>query len=274
MPARKLSPDKIDTLCDKELEVLHLLASGHTAKSIASSLGRSETAINERLREARRKTGIGSSRELARILAAQKIWDSNIDLTTTRAADDTLELAPNAGRPLSKGTRLMLYSIATAAAGLMLFVAGSPDQAEPAQQADTVVTAPSPLEGRWSLDVNRIPADQRPQRVTISFAVSPERQWTTQVEIVASDGAVSRSESTAALDGQPAPISGTMPFIDTVSLRQPAPNTLVMTLGKSGSRVSTRVYTVAKDRQSMTETIIWASNGIPEMQTTYFNRID
>lgn len=273
MPAQKLSPDKIDTLCDKELEVLHLLASGHTIKSIASSLGRSETAINERLREARRKTGIGSSRELARILAAQKIWDKNIDLTTERSTDDTLDPAPDAGRSMSKGTRLMLYSIATAAVGLMLFAAGSSDQAEPAQQADTVATAPSPLEGRWSLDVNRIPADQRPQWVTISFAVSPERQWTTQVEIVASDGAVSRSELTAALDGKSAPISGTMPFIDTVSLRQPAPNTLVMTLGKNGSPVSTRVYTVAKDRQSMTETIIWASTGIPEMETTYFNRI-
>ena len=46
-----------------------------------------------------------------------------------------------------------------------------------------------------------------------------------------------------------------------------------MTLGKSGKPVSTRVYTVAKDRQSMTETIIWASTGIPEMQTTYFTRI-
>lgn len=273
MPAQKLSSDKIDALCDKELEILYLLASGHTAKSIANSLGRSETAINERLREARRKTGVGSSRELARILAAQKIWDKNIDLTTARSANDTLEPAPDAGRPRSKGTRLMLYSIAIAAAGLMLFAAGSSDQAEPAQQANAVAAAPSPLEGSWSLDVNRIPADQRPQRVTISFAISPERQWTTQVEIVAPDGAVSHSELTAALDGQPAPISGTMPFIDTVSLRQPAPNTLVMTLGKSGSPVSTRVYTVAKDRQSMTETIIWASAGIPEMQTTYFNRI-
>lgn len=273
MPAPKLSPGTIDALCEKELEILHLLARGHTAKSIASSLGRSETAINERLREARRKTGIGSSRELARILAAQKIWDKNIDLTMTRSANDTLEQAPDTGRPRSKGTRLMLYSIAVAAAGLMLYAAGTSDQVGPARQAASIAAAPSPLEGSWSLDIERIPAADRPQRVTISFAQSPERQWTTEVEIAAPDGAVTRASSTAALDGKPVPISGTMPFIDTVSLRQPAPNTLVMTLGKSGKPVSTRVYTVAKDRQSMTETIIWASTGIPEMQTTYFTRI-
>ena len=58
-----------------------------------------------------------------------------------------------------------------------------------------------------------------------------------------------------------------------VWLRQPAPNTLVMTLGKNGAPVSTRVYTVAKDRKSMTETIIWASTGIPKLETTYFNRV-
>jgi DNA-binding CsgD family transcriptional regulator len=59
-------------LTDRELEALRLLAAGHTAKTIAVRLGRSETSINERLRAARRKTGIGSSRELARLLEAQK----------------------------------------------------------------------------------------------------------------------------------------------------------------------------------------------------------
>lgn len=69
-----------DTLTEKELEILRLLAGGHTVKSIAAQLERSEASINERLREARRKTGVGSSRELARLLAEQKIWDRKIDL--------------------------------------------------------------------------------------------------------------------------------------------------------------------------------------------------
>src|SRR3546814_4545582 len=55
---------------------------------------------------------------------------------------------------------------------------------------------------------------------------------------------------------------------DSVALRQPAPDTLVMTLGKAGARVSTRVYTVAKDLNSMTETIVWSSDKLQKLETT------
>jgi DNA-binding CsgD family transcriptional regulator len=61
-----------DALNERELEILRLLAGGHTVKSIAVQLGRSEASINERLREARRKTGVGSSRELARLIDTKK----------------------------------------------------------------------------------------------------------------------------------------------------------------------------------------------------------
>jgi DNA-binding CsgD family transcriptional regulator len=59
-------------LNEAERRVLLLLAEGHTAKSIASELDTTAAAVNERLREARRKTGVGSSRELARLLKAQE----------------------------------------------------------------------------------------------------------------------------------------------------------------------------------------------------------
>jgi ABC-type branched-subunit amino acid transport system ATPase component len=65
-----------------------------------------------------------------------------------------------------------------------------------------------------------------------------------------------------------------MDIIDTVALRQPAPNTLVMTLGKNGAPLSTRVYTITKDQKSMTETIVWAGDTVPKLETTHFNRID
>jgi DNA-binding CsgD family transcriptional regulator len=52
--------------------VLRLLGEGHTAKSVAIELDVTAVAVNERLREARRKTGVGSSRELARLLKAQE----------------------------------------------------------------------------------------------------------------------------------------------------------------------------------------------------------
>lgn len=251
-------PSSLAALNVKEVEVLRLLAAGHTVKSIAASLGRSEASINERLRDARRKTGVGSSRELARLIGTQKNWDKNIDLPANGIAPHGLEQPPSTGRIISKGTLVMAIALPIAAA-LGLALAG---------------TNSSPLAGRWSLDVMRIPEDERPQRVTIDFKVSPDQKWTTHVEIVGADGSTMRGESTAAADGVAVASTGNMPFIDTVSLRHPAPDTLVMTLGKNGAPVSTRVYTVAKDRKTMTETIIWASTGMPKLETTYFKRVD
>lgn len=64
-------PPPLDRLSPGEREVLVMLARGHTAKTIGTSLGISVAAVNERLRSARRKTGAGSSRELARSLAQE-----------------------------------------------------------------------------------------------------------------------------------------------------------------------------------------------------------
>ena len=62
----------LSRLNESERRVLRMLAEGHTVKTIATELEASPAAVNERLREARRKTGVGSSRELARLLKAQK----------------------------------------------------------------------------------------------------------------------------------------------------------------------------------------------------------
>lgn len=264
-------------LTDKEQEILRLLTAGHTVKSIAVRLGRSEASINERLRDARRKTGVGSSRELARLLDAQKIWDKNIDLSAPGSPAKTAGPLPRGGQPRPKGMIIMFAAIPLAAIGLIMTAAGSMDQpvSTPAvHAADGADIQQPPLVGNWSLDIMRIPAGERPRRVTISFRVSPDNRWTTVVDIVGPDGSAQHAESTAELNGVPVPITGDMGFIDTVSLRQPAPNTLVMTLGKNGAPVSTRVYTVQKDRKSMTETIIWPGNAVPGLETTYFNRID
>ncbi|MBS0255851.1 MAG: helix-turn-helix transcriptional regulator [Proteobacteria bacterium] len=260
-------------LTDKELEILRLLTAGHTAKSIAARLGRSETSINERLREARRKTGIGSSRELARILDAQENRDKKIDLPPLAATPQADPRPESIGRQWSKGRRIMFIAIPAAAVGLAS-LAGLPARhtASPPARHATVARS-TPLDGVWSLDVERIPPEERPRRVTITFHPAPGGKWATVVEMVAADGTASRTESIAAPDGVPVPVTGNMAFIDSGSLRQPAPNTLVMTLGKNGSPVSTRVYTVARDRRTMTETIIWAGSGIPKLETTTFRRI-
>jgi DNA-binding CsgD family transcriptional regulator len=62
-------PDTLtDTLTDKEKDALRLLLRGHDAKSSARALGLSVHTVNERLRDARRKLGVTSSREAARRL--------------------------------------------------------------------------------------------------------------------------------------------------------------------------------------------------------------
>ncbi len=267
-------PISPDTLTGKGLEILRLLAGGHTVKSIAARLERSEASINERLREARRKTGVGSSRELARQLAAQKIWDKNIDLSA-----DTSSVEVDAGPPpgrgrWSKGQMMMLIAIPLAAAGLLFSATNPLEHRETPGPAVATAAAPSQLAGRWSLDVEKIPAEERPRAVMIAFAPAAGGRWHTVVTVETPDGAIQSAESTASLDGLAAPVTGSMAAIDSVSLRQPDANTLVMTLGKGGQRVSTRVYTVAMNGKTMTETIVWANGEMPDPKVVTFKRIN
>lgn len=267
------SPGTLASLTERELEALRLLAAGHTVKSIAATLGRSEASINERLRDARRKTGVGSSRELARLIDAQKIWDRNIDLSAAQSPSDRSAAPNKPGRGWPKGMIAMFVTLSLAA-GLLMTGTGQLAEPAPTQAAQAAQPGAAPLAGRWSLDVARIPAEERPRSVTIAFTVAADGKWTTVVDVVAPDGTSRRAVSTAAADGVAVPVSGTMGNIDSVSLRHPQPDTLVMTLGKNGAPVSTRVYTVSKDRRSMTETIIWGGSTIPNMETTFFNRIN
>jgi DNA-binding CsgD family transcriptional regulator len=82
----------IDNLTDKEKQTLRLLARGYDAKSAARQLGLSVHTVNERLRSARQKLAVSSSRE-----AARKLSDSEGD-TPQFLGDKPLGGAP--GVPL------------------------------------------------------------------------------------------------------------------------------------------------------------------------------
>ena len=58
----------LHALSEKEKQTLRLLVSGYDAKSMARHLGLSVHTVNERLRDARRKLAVSSSREAARQL--------------------------------------------------------------------------------------------------------------------------------------------------------------------------------------------------------------
>lgn len=114
-----------ERLTRAELHVLDLLAQGHTAKSIATTTGQSVGAVNERLREARRKTGVASSRELARRIQAQKNGDEVIGIATqtSRAAPSpSVADHPRAARSFGRKAIIMVTTLGAAAIAAIAFV--------------------------------------------------------------------------------------------------------------------------------------------------------
>jgi DNA-binding CsgD family transcriptional regulator len=61
----------ISKLTEREREVLRLLSRGYDIKSAAIELSISTSAVTDRLRQARRKLAVSSSREAARVFVAQ-----------------------------------------------------------------------------------------------------------------------------------------------------------------------------------------------------------
>ncbi len=66
------------SLTEKEKQTLRLIVRGHDAKSIARALDLSVHTINERLRDARRKMAVSSSREAARLLLEAEGGDAPV----------------------------------------------------------------------------------------------------------------------------------------------------------------------------------------------------
>lgn len=139
-------------LTEKEKETLRLLVSGYDAKSMARHLGLSVHTINERLRDARRKMAVSSSREAARQLSAIERADPEIlgskALGGAATAPGMEELAasaeaPRMVRPLSwiLGGLLMSLTFALLAFASMTGTAGAPAAAPstvPAESAAVV----------------------------------------------------------------------------------------------------------------------------------------
>jgi DNA-binding CsgD family transcriptional regulator len=69
--------ERLQGLTEKERQTLRLMVRGHDAKSIARSLGLSVHTVNERLRDARRKVEVSSSREAARLLFEAEAADAD-----------------------------------------------------------------------------------------------------------------------------------------------------------------------------------------------------
>ena len=137
--------DGLEELTDKEKETLRLIVRGHDAKSMASELSLSVHTINERLREARRKLGVTSSREAGRLLFEhegadhQNLADKHLG-EAPRPVGDQFPASPAPGRwarprlaLVTAGVLIMLTIIAALA--LANQTTTSPPRPVPAETA-------------------------------------------------------------------------------------------------------------------------------------------
>lgn len=179
--------DQLGTLNDSEREVLSFLALGHTIKSIALTTGRTEAWINERLRDARRKTGSISSRELARRLhpnssgteglGSDKNGHSEIDLPDApgrrSSGSCTGWLSRHAGVMSGGG---LVITVAIVCAALALSSGG--DQVAPVPQAargevsDVVIAVPR----RRASHLVKVVLTSGTRRLPPQAIVAPEHQ--------------------------------------------------------------------------------------------------
>lgn len=143
------------------------------------------------------------------------------------------------------------------------------------QAAPALADEAAPILGAWAVDVSRLPVppEARPKSVTMTFSDAGAGKYRTNVDIVLADGSESHGSSTYALDGTAAPVIGS-PEADVSAVIAPEPGVLVMVLGKGGMGGSTRVFTVAGDGASMTETATYyRQDGTPVMRTNHFTRV-
>lgn len=119
-----------------------------------------------------------------------------------------------------------------------------------------------------------MPPEARPKSVTITYSDAGAGKWRTDIDILGGDGSDRRMSSTYAIDGSASPIEGDTGEADVAAVKLPAPNVMVLALGKGGIPASTRIYNVSADGKSMIETAVYfGQDGKPIMRTNCFNRV-
>lgn len=154
--------DGLGALTEKEKVALRLLLSGHDAKTSAAALEISVHTVNDRLRNARRKLGVSSSREAARILGVAESATPQNDVHKPLAVEqfdnrkDDVPAVDESGREMarpawrSKGAFIMTFTIAASALIIAIVGFGGAEETEPAEPAAVTasVQAASEAEAR------------------------------------------------------------------------------------------------------------------------------
>ena len=196
--------DGVADLTEKEKEALRLLLQGHDAKSSANELGLSVHTVNDRLRNARRKLEVSSSREAARILGdTESASPENAVHTSFGIAADNQPgtiaspTNPNAGRSsrivwLAGGMLVMSILIATAVVALVQTTGGDPGEANAAGRDDPQQRAasanPSAMQRRADIFLAAVDAENWDESWQIAGAYFQssvsQSDWTKAVEPV------------------------------------------------------------------------------------------
>lgn len=153
-------------LTEKEKQTLRLVVRGHDAKSLARHLGLSVHTVNERLRDARRKLQVSSSREAARLLLETESDDPQnfADKQIGEAASSGLEqdAAPGPGHGRTKASVAVISGVVVMS--ILVGVLAMSLLSE-APNPSAASTAPSPAE------------TIAPSAVRESEAVRAARDW-------------------------------------------------------------------------------------------------
>lgn len=184
--------NELNLLTDREKDVLRLLLAGHDAKSCARVLEVSVHTVNERLRESRRKLGVSSSREAARMLAGSEQQSHNSfgykDFGVESAVPNMTSQTP-AKRPFRRTAvfwifgGLMVMSVLIAAA---LLVLGTTNPVAPASSpaVDAAVGAAAQSDARrWLALVDSGKwSESRDQAASMFKTQVTAEKWTALVE--------------------------------------------------------------------------------------------
>jgi len=179
MPVR----DGVRALTEKEKQTLRLIVRGHDAKSSARDLGLSVHTINERLRDARRKLAVSSSREAARMLLAAEggggppapdsVGDTPIggDADPAREEQETAPVA-GVGRAYRQPRILIGGLLMTFTLGLLALIAlpqDAPVPPDPSVAAETPDAAVVDTARQWLMLLDRAQWGESYRATTPSF---------------------------------------------------------------------------------------------------------
>lgn len=246
-------------LSEREKEALRLLLVGHDAKSIANTLGLSVYTVNDRLRDARRKLGVSSSREAARrlagmdgdapdILGAKEIGDARIAFSV-EGIDAPASPRPSKHRLAWLAGGMLIMSLIIAAVALSTMIGAREDALAFAPNAPTTAPRPAETEAtsaarQWValLDGERWDANWRAAGA-IFRAQLTSAQWATTIRPVrqplgrASSRTLRSAVRTKTLPGAPLGDYQLLEFQTRFATKPDAVETVVLSREQSGWRV-------------------------------------